>query len=349
MNWLVEDGEIETIEIARGPFRAQFLNLGAALRILEVPDREGVPTNVVLGYRDLDEYRGAPRFYGAVAGRYANRIGGARFGLDGVEHRIPANDGPNSLHSGPLGFDQQYWTIERHDAASVTFGLLSPDGSNGFPGNLHVQVRYALEEDGLAIAFTATTDRPTVVNLTNHAYFNLAGEASGRSILDHLLRIPASRITPTDAALIPTGDYRDVAGTPFDFRSPHAIGRDIDAADEQLRLGHGYDHNFVIDGDFGKLRRIATLFDPGSGRVMDLESTEPGVQFYTGNHLVNGAPGTGGRVYAARDGLCLEPQHFPDSPNKPHFPSTRLDPGVTYRHDMAFRFRTAGTGEEAFL
>lgn len=348
MSWLVEGGTIETVEIARGPFRAQFLNLGAALRILEVPDREGRPANVVLGYRDLEEYRGHPRFYGAIAGRYANRIGGARFSLDGAEYRIAANDGPNSLHSGPLGFDQQYWTIERYDAASVTFGLLSPDGFNGFPGNLHVQVRYVLEEDGLAIGFSATTDRPTVVNLTNHAYFNLAGEASGRSILDHLLQIPASRMTPVDATLIPTGGYRDVAGTPFDFRTPHAIGRDIGADDEQLRLGHGYDHNFVIDGDFGKPRRIATLFDPASGRVMDLESTEPGVQLYTGNHLANGAPGTGGRTYAARDGLCLEPQHFPDSPNKPHFPSARLDPGQIYRHDMTFRFRVATTKEEAF-
>ena len=347
MSWLVEGG-IETVEIARGPFRAQFLNLGAALRILEVPDRDGAAANIVLGYRDLDEYRGHPRFYGAVAGRYANRIGGARFSLDGIEHRITANDGANSLHSGPLGFDQQYWTIERHDAASVTFGLLSPHGFNGFPGNLHTRVRYALEEDGLAIAFTATTDRPTVVNLTHHAYFNLAGEASGRSILDHLLRIPASRITPVDAHLIPTGDYRDVTKTPFDFRTPHAIGRDIAADDEQLRLGHGYDHNFVIDADSGKLRRIATLFDPGSGRVLDLESTEPGLQFYTGNHLANGAPGTGGGTYAARDGLCLEPQKFPDSPNKPAFPSARLDPGQTYRHDMAFRFRTARTNEEAF-
>jgi aldose 1-epimerase len=348
MSRLVEGGRIETVEIARGPCRAQFLNLGAALRILEVPDREGAHANVVLGYRDLEEYRGHPRFYGAVAGRYANRIGGAKFSLDDQTFTLPANNGPNSLHAGPLGFDQQFWTIERHDAASVTFGLLSPDGFNGFPGNLHVQVRYALEEDGLAIAFTATTDRATVVNLTNHAYFNLAGEASGQSILDHMLQIPASRMTPVDATLIPTGDYRDVAGTPFDFRSPHAVGRDIGADDEQLKLGQGYDHNFALDGDFGKLRRIATLYDPGSGRVMDLESTEPGVQLYTGNHLANGAPGTGGRVYAARAGLCLEPQKFPDSPNKPAFPSARLDPGQTYRHDMTFRFRTAGTKEEVF-
>ncbi len=348
MSWLVEGGSLETIEIARGPYRAQLLNLGAALRILEVPDRDGASANVVLGYRDLEEYRGHPRFYGAIAGRYANRIGGARFSLDGVEHRIAANNGANSLHSGPLGFDQQFWTIERHDAASVTFGLLSPDGFNGFPGNLHVQLRYALEEDGLAIAFTATTDRPTVVNLTHHAYFNLAGEASGRSILDHMLQLPASRMTPVDATLIPTGTYRDVAGTPFDFRTPHAIGRDIGAEDEQLHLGHGYDHNFAIDGDFGKRRRVATLFDPQSGRVLDLESTEPGLQLYTGNHLANGAPGTGGRVYAARDGLCLEPQKFPDSPNKPGFPSARLDPGQTYRHDMAFRFRTANDAKQAF-
>jgi aldose 1-epimerase len=281
-------------------------------------------------------------------GRYANRIGGARFTLDGTEYGLPRNDGENSLHSGPLGFDQQYWTVERHDAASVTFGLLSPDGFNGFPGNLHTQLRYTLEKDGLAIAFSATSDRATVVNLTHHAYFNLAGEASERSILDHWLQLPASRMTPVDATLIPAGDYRDVSGTPFDFRKAHAIGRDIGVEDEQLRLGHGYDHNFVIDGDSGTPRRVATLFDPASGRVMDVESTEPGVQFYTGNHLANGAPGTSGQVYTARAGLCLEPQHFPDSPNKPHFPSTRLDPGEVYRHDMAFRFRVATDAEDAF-
>ncbi|ATY33286.1 aldose epimerase family protein [Sphingomonas psychrotolerans] len=332
---------IETVTIARGDHRAELLTLGATLRRLQVPGRDGRRANVVLGYRDLEEYRARARFYGATAGRYANRIGGARFTLDGVEYRLPANNGANNLHSGPGGFDLQDWTIEARDAHSVTFALLSPHLHNGFPGNLHVRVRYAIEPDGLSIGFRATADRVTVVNLTNHAYFNLAGESSGTTILDHLLQIPASQITPVGAGLIPTGEYKSVEGTPFDFRIPKPVGRDIEAADPQLALGHGYDHNFVLVGAAGTIRRIATLFDPASGRVMDVHSTEPGVQLYTANHIANGAPGTGGGIYPARGGLCLEPQKFPDTPNKPNFPSARLDPGEEYRHDMAFRFRTA--------
>lgn len=340
--------DITVVEIARGAFRAQFLDVGASLRVLEVPDREGRPANVVLGWQALADYLGPPRYYGAVVGRYANRIGGARFVLDGTEHRIAANDGANSLHSGPDGFDQRRWRIVAQSPVSVTFALESPDGDNGFPGTLHAQVRYTLEEDGLAIALRATTDRATVCNLTQHAYFNLAGEASGTTILDHRLRIAASRITPVDAGLIPLRDFAGVAGTPFDFRTPRAIREAIDAEDAQLALGQGYDHNWVLDGDAGRVRRIATLYDPGSGRVLDLESSKPGLQFYAGNHLIGGAPGTSGRVYPRRGGLCLEPQYFPDSPNRPDFPSARLAPGETYAHDMAFRFRTAATNEEAF-
>lgn len=336
---------IETVTIAHGPYRAELITLGAALRVLEVPDRNGVPANVVLGFADLDEYRRHPRFYGAIAGRYANRIGGARFKLDGVEHRITPNDGPNSLHSGPLGFDQQNWEVVARSADAVTFRHVSPAAHNGFPGRLAAEARYAIEDDGLAITLTATTDAPTVVNLTNHAYFNLAGEASGANILDHVLRISSSRTTPVGAGLIPTGGFAEVSGTPFDFRAPQRIGARINADDTQLRLGLGYDHNFVIDG---APRCAATLFDPQSGRVLDLHSSEPGLQFYSGNHLAGGAPGTSGRVYAARDGLCLEPQKFPDSPNQPGFPSARLDPGQLYRHDIAFRFRTAGSVEDAF-
>ncbi|UYY57548.1 aldose epimerase family protein [Sphingomonas sp. S2-65] len=345
---LVQGGSIETVELTRGAFRAQFVNLGAALRILEVPDRSGDAANVMLGFQDLEAYRGAPRFYGAVAGRYANRIGGARFTLDGTEYRLGANDGANSLHSGPLGFDQQFWSVEARDEHSVTYALESPDGFNGFPGTLRAQVRYTLEADGLSIELSATTDKPTVVNLTSHGYFNLAGEASGATILEHLLQIPAGRFTPADETQIPTGEMRAVEGTPFDFRTPRAIGRDIEAEDEQLRIGSGYDHNFVLDGTSGALRRIATLFDPASGRVMDVHSTEPGVQLYTGNFLAGGAPGNSGRVYAAHDGLCLEPQRFPDSPNQPEFPSARLDPGETCRHEIALRFRVAEDVAAAF-
>ncbi|MEP9359307.1 aldose epimerase family protein [Sphingomonas sp. KR3-1] len=341
-------GPIETVAIARGPYRAELITLGAALRVLQVPDHRGHIANVVLGFADLEDYRGPPRFYGAVTGRYANRIGGARFTLDGVEHMLAANDGANSLHSGPLGLDQQPWDVVALSDASVTFRHVSPAGHNGFPGTLTVEARYTIDEDGLAIRLTATTDAPTVVNLTSHAYFNLAGEASGATILEHVLRIPASRITPVDGQLIPTGVFADLADTPFDLRSARRIGAAIDSEDAQLRIGQGYDHNFVIDGADGTLRAVATLFDPASGRVLDLHSSEPGLQLYSGNHLAGGAPGTSGRVYNARDGLCLEPQKFPDSPNQPGFPSARLDPGQVYRHDIAFRFRTAEGVDEAF-
>lgn len=342
------DDPIETVAIARGPYRAELITLGAALRVLEVPDRHGRPANVVLGFANLDDYRGPPRFHGTVTGRYANRIGGARFTLDGIEHRIVANDGPNSLHSGPGGLDQQFWKLVARSDDTVSFRHISPAGHNGFPGTLTVEARYTIEADGLAIRLTATTDAPTVVNLTHHAYFNLAGEASGATILDHLLRIPASRITSVDAGLIPTGALAEVAGTPFDFRTARRIGDAIDGNDEQLRRGHGYDHNFAIDAAGGRNRPVATLFDPVSGRVLDLHSSEPGLQFYSGNHLAGGAPGTSGRVYAARGGLCLEPQKFPNSPNQPGFPSARLDPGQVYRHDILFRFRTADDAEAAF-
>lgn len=346
---LVRGGKIETIEIARGPYRAQLLTLGATLRMLDVPDRQRRPANIMLGYQDIEEYRGHPRFYGAIAGRYANRIGNARFSLDGREYHLPVNSGgAHNLHSGPLGYDQRFWEVEHRDLDTVTFSLLSPAGENGFPGTLHVQLVYTITEDGLLMQLSATTDAPTVVNLTHHAYFNLAGEASGRPITEQWLQIPAHRITPVDGGLIPTGELREVAGTPFDFRKAKPIGRDIGVRDEQMVLGNGYDHNFVIDTPAGSLRRVATAFDPESGRVMEVHSTDPGVQLYTGNFLAGGAPGTSGRVYANREGFCLEPQKFPDSPNKPDFPSARLNPGEKYVHDIAFRFRTAAGAEEAF-
>ncbi|MEI9850340.1 MAG: aldose epimerase family protein [Sphingomonas sp.] len=231
---VVAGGTIETVTIENGPFRAEFLNLGASLRSLTAPDLRGEPGNVVLGYRDLEQYRGRPRFYGAVAGRYANRIGGARFSLDGRAYDLPKNNGAHNLHSGPLGFDQRFWAIEGHDARSVHFSLLSPAGENGFPGNLHVDLHYALEADGLAIRFAATTDAATVVNLTHHAYFNLAGEDSGQSVLGQWLQIPAGRFTPVEDQ-IPTGVLQDVAGTPFDFLRAKPIGADIVEQDEQLR------------------------------------------------------------------------------------------------------------------
>jgi len=345
---LVQGGTIETVEISRGPFRAVLMNLGASLHILEAPGRDGNSANVVLGYKDLEEYRGHPRFYGAVAGRYANRIGGARFSLDGREYTLPRNNGENNLHSGPLGLDQVFWDVTHRDARSVTYSTLSPDGANGFPGNLHVDVAYVLEEDGLAITFTATTDSATVVNLTHHAYFNLAGEASGGDVLGQWLQIPASRTTPTDPSMVPTGAFANVAGGPFDFREAKPIGRDIGQPDTQLLQGKGYDHNFVLDAAAGRIRRVATAFDPGTGRVLEVHSDQPGVQLYTGNHLAGGAAGTSGVNYPSRGGFCLEPQNFPDAPNKPNFPSARLNPGEKYTHAMAFRFRTAADQSEAF-
>ncbi len=339
---------IQAIRIARGALSAELLSIGASLRRLEVPDRAGEVANVVLGYRDLADYRGAPRYHGCIAGRYANRIGGAHFVLGGKEYRLAANDGDNSLHGGPLGFDQQDWEVVDRHADSVTFRHVSPSGRNGFPGTLVAEARYALNDDGLDILLRATADAPTIVNLTNHAYFNLASEASGASILGHVLQIAATRTTPVDAAMIPTGALADVAGTPFDFRTPKPVGRDIDAADEQLAIGRGYDHNFAVDGTPGTLRRMATLYDPGSGRVLDLHSTAPGLQFYSGNHLAGGAPGTSGRLYVPRDGLCLEPQAFPDTPNKPQFGRARLDPGDTYVHAIKLRFRVADDLGDAF-
>jgi aldose 1-epimerase len=337
---------IETITLARGPFRAELITVGASLRRLEVPGRDGRSANIVLGYRDLAAYSGAPELMGAVAGRYANRIGGARFTLDGTEHRLAANDGANSLHAGPHGFDQQDWQVLARDAVSATFGHVSPAGHNGFPGTLTVTARYALEPDGLSLALTATSDAPTVVNLTHHAYFNLAGEAHGDA-LGHWLQLPASRMTPVDARLLPTGALRDVTGTPFDFRTPKPVGRDITAEDAQLRLGRGYDHNFVLDPP-GGTRRVATLYDPETGRVLDLHSSEPGLQLYTANYLGNGIAGTSGQANAPHAAICLEPQKFPDSPNQPGFPSARLDPGETYRHTIALRFRTADSVAAAF-
>ncbi|WP_404335194.1 aldose epimerase family protein [Sphingomonas sp. MMS12-HWE2-04] len=335
---------IERVEIACGGYRAEILDLGATLRRLVLPDG----ANVVLGFADLDDYLGPPLFYGAIAGRYANRIGGARFSLDGVEYRLAANDGENSLHSGPRGFDQQRWEIAQRDDRSVTLRHVSPDGTNGFPGTLTSEARYEIGADGLAVSLRATTDRPTVVNLTHHAYFNLAGEDSGASVRDHVLQLPASRFTPTMPDAIPTGELRDVAGTAFDFRSPKPVGRDIDAADPQLEAARGYDHNFVLDAADGARRRVATVWHPRSGRVLDVQSTAPGVQFYSGNYLGGAAPGTSGGDYRQNSGLCLEPQLFPDSPNRAEFPSARLDPGAEYRHDIAFRFRTAANEDEAF-
>ena len=341
---------IETIEIAAPTgARAHVLSYGARLQSLTAPDRDGAFDTVVLGFPDPQAYRRDTAFIGGVIGRYANRIAGSRFRFDGREVVLPANDGANHLHGGPDGFDKRDWRIADADARSVMLELVSEDGDQGYPGRLSVSARYAFEDDGaLAIELTATADAPTIVNLTHHAYFNLAGQRHGGSIGDHWLRLAADRFTPVDAAAIPIGEIRTVAGTPFDFRIPHRIADRWAIDDSQIALMHGYDHNMVVDLPAGAVRQVATLFDPLSGRVLDLATGAPGLQFYSGNALASADVGFQGRPYAARQGLCLEPQVFPDSPNRPDFPSAWLDPDTTYRQQIRLGFRTANDPAEAF-
>ena len=321
------------------------LTYGGIVQTLEVPGRDGVPANVVLGLPTLDDYlAGNGPYLGALIGRYGNRIAGGAFTLDGRAYRLPVNNPPNSLHGGTEGFDKRVWTATG-TGDGVELAYTSADGEMGYPGTLSVTVRYTLTADnGLRIDYAATTDAPTVVNLTNHSYFNLAGEAAG-SIEGHRLQLSASRYTPTDATSIPTGELAPVAGTPFDFTSPHAVGERIDDDHEQLRFGLGYDHNYVLDrppGGEGDLVLAARVSDPGSGRVLEVETTEPGVQLYSGNQLDGSLTGTGGVAYGPRAGLCLETQHFPDSPNQPRFPSTVLRPGELYRSATVYRFGVSG-------
>ena len=322
------------------------LTYGGIIQTLEVPGRDGVPANVVLGLPGLDDYVAGNRPYlGALIGRYANRIAGGRFSLDGRSYHLPVNNPPNSLHGGTEGFDKRVWTATGgQDAAALELAYTSPDGEMGYPGTLSVRARYRLSPDNeLRIDYRATTDAPTVVNLTNHTYFNLSGEAAG-TIDDHRLQLDADHYTPTDATSIPTGELARVAGTPFDFTRPRPIGQRVDEADEQLVFGHGYDHNFVLDrplGDRG-LRPAARVADPASGRVLEVLTTEPGVQFYSGNQLDGTLVGAGGAAYGRRAGFALETQHFPDAPNQPGFPSTVLRPGQTYRSATVYRFPVSG-------
>jgi aldose 1-epimerase len=325
---------------------ARVISLGAILQSLVTPDRTGHGDEITLGYDTAAEYLAKPNYFGASIGRYANRIRGGTFTLDGQSHALPKNDGPNHLHGGPSGFDKQVWRITAVSGgpdASVTLTYRSKDGEAGYPGTLDATVTYSLNDrNELKIAYGATTDRPTVVNLTNHTFFNLAGERAATDILDQRLTLHAGRYTPVDPTLIPTGELRPVAGSPFDFRTPAAIGARIrDGRDLQMRLGRGYDHNFVVDGAPGALRPAARLEDPASGRRMDLLVTAPGLQVYSGNFLDGTTIGRGGRVYRQSDGLCLEPQVFPDSPNQPAFPTARLNPGQTYSNVMVLRFSTA--------
>lgn len=316
---------------------ATILSYGGIVASLRVPDRNGRFADVVLGFDDPIAYRGRHPFFGAVVGRFANRIAQARFTLHGVDYKLAANNGVNSLHGGLHGFDKQDWTTLAASSSSVHLQYVSADGEEGYPGTLTAAVRYALTDDGeLVIEYSTTVEgAATPVNLTNHSYFNLAGHSG--HVLDHEVEIWADSFTPIDAKLIPTGEVRSVTGTPFDFRTPHPIGERIGADDEQLRFGQGYDHNFVL-GEAGRRRRAARVFHPGSGRVMEVFTDQPAVQFYSGNNLDDTLLGKGGVRYCRWAGFSLETQHYPDSPNQPQFPSTILRPGEVFRSTTSYRF-----------
>jgi aldose 1-epimerase len=320
------------------------MTYGGIILSLKVPDREGKLGDVVLGYDTLDGYLESSPYFGAIIGRYGNRIGGAKFTLDGVEYSLAANDGPNALHGGVKGFDKVVWQaepFEKDDGVGVVFSHTSPDGDEGYPGTLEATVTYTLtDDDELIFDYHAVTDKATPVNLTQHTYFNLAGDGSG-DILNHEMMLNASHFTPVDSTLIPTGEIRSVEGTPFDFTTPTAIGARIDADNEQIRFGGGYDHNFVLDRDENEgMVLAARVYEPTTGRVMEVFTTEPGVQFYSGNFLDGSITGKEGHVYAHRTGFCLETQHFPDSPNQPDFPSTILRPGEEYSSRTVYKFST---------
>jgi aldose 1-epimerase len=317
-------------------------NFGAAVVSLKVPDRHGKTDDVVLGYDDLDGYRHDKSYFGATVGRCANRIAHGKFTLNGTTYTLAKNDGDNHLHGGVRGFNKVVWEakdVSTAGVAALRLNYLSKDGEEGYPGNLSVQVTYTLTNNNeLKIDYVATTDKDTVLNLTHHSYFNLAGQGKG-DILQHQLLLHASRFTPVDATLIPTGEIRSVKGTPLDFATATAIGSRIDQGDEQLKLGHGYDHNFVLDGGTGGTPVLAAqVYEPSSGRVMEVWTTQPGIQFYSGNFLDDTIRGKSGSPYRRRAAFCLETQHFPDSPNKPNFPSTILKPGSQFKSSTTYKF-----------
>lgn len=329
---------VSRFTLARGPLLVQVLDYGGILSRIEAPDREGRRANLVLGFDRLEDYETRSPHFGAITGRYANRIAGGRFDLDGHTFRLPLNDGANTLHGGPDAFDKRVWRVEAAEPARLELSYRSPDGEAGFPGNLDTRVTYTLGEDGtLRIDYAAWTDRPTVLNLTNHSYFNLAGEGAG-DVLGHVVSIEADAFTPADATQIPTGEIAPVEGTPFDFRTPTALGARIREAVPQLAFAKGYDHNFVLRGGRTDLRPVASAVDPSSGRRLDVSTTEPGLQLYTGNNLDGTLSGPSGRLYRSGDGLCFETQGFPDAPNRPEFPSQVLRPGTCFRSTTVYRF-----------
>ena len=334
---LPDGSPVERWTLVNGEVTARVLTYGGILQSLEFPDHRGRVRNVVLGFSDLEGYLDGNNpgpYFGALIGRFGNRIAKGRFTLDGVEHQLPLNDGPNTLHGGTDSFDKRLWSavpVFGDHTVGLRLSLDSPDGDQGFPGNLHVEVTCTLDRFAqLSIDYLATTDAATVVNLTNHTYWNLAGEGSG-SVLDHELTIHADGFTPVDDTLIPTGEIAPVAGTPLDFRRPTKIGARIRQPYQQILFAQGYDHNWVLDRTGDGLEEAVVLHDARSGRTLTVSTTEPGLQFYSGNFLDGTLVGTGGGTYRQGDGLALETQHFPDSPNQPDFPSTVLRPGEEYR------------------
>ncbi len=337
------DGTLVELFTLRSPqgLEVQVISYGGIIVSLFVPDGKGGKVDVVLGFDTLDEYVKSNPFFGCLVGRYANRIAKARFSLDGKEYPLAANNGPNHLHGGRRGFDKVVWkTTPRVTALgpSLEMTYVSKDGEEGYPGTLTTTVTYTVtKDDALRIDYHATSDKPTFVNLSQHSYFNLRGAGTG-DVMGHEIEIAAKRFTPVDDTLIPTGELRAVAGTPLDFTKPHVIGERIAAKDEQLAHGEGYDFNYVLDSGGRTLALAARVKDPASGRAMEVSTTQPAVQFYTGNHMPETIVGKGKKHYGFRQGLCLETQHFPDSPNHPAFPSTRLDPGQEYRQTTVYRF-----------
>jgi aldose 1-epimerase len=333
--------EMFTLKNAHG-LEARVISYGAIVQSLLVPDGKGGTVDVVLGFDTLDEYVKGNPFFGCVVGRYANRIAKGRFTLDGKEYALVTNNGPNHLHGGRKGFDKVVWKATPRpnpDGDSLELTYVSKDGEEGYPGTLTTSLTYTLtRDDALRIEYKATTDKPTIVNLSQHSYFNLQGAGRG-DILGHEIEIAARRFTPVDETLIPLGDLKPVEGTPLDFTKPHTIGERIGAKDEQIVRGGGYDHNFVLDAGGGKPTLAARVKDPASGRTLEVHTDQPGLQFYTGNFLTDKVVGKGGRPYGYRQGFCLETQRFPDSPNRPNFPSPRLDPGQVYRQTTVWRWK----------
>jgi aldose 1-epimerase len=326
---------------SKSGLEVRVINYGATVQSIRCADSAGNIGDVVLGFDLLDGYLGDHPYFGAIVGRYGNRIAKGRFTLDGKQYTLARNNGENHLHGGVAGFNRKTWSAREADGG-IEFTYVSKDGEEGYPGTLRTTVRYTVTDaNELRIDYTATTDKKTVLNLTNHSYFNLAGEGSG-DILGHQITINADRFTPVDEGLIPTGELKPVAGTPFDFRQAHEIGERINANDEQIRYGKGYDHNFVLNGAMSSLHPAARVTERRSGRVLEVLTTQPGVQFYTGNFLDGTVRGKGGKSYQHRTGFCLETQHFPDSPNKPAFPTTALSPGETMRSTTVYRFSVSG-------